>query len=158
LQENNDSRGMKYVKILKYLFIAINYRKSSLSLNASLGNFPHFAPKPGDRLPFFEFRDINGSSTNIQELTKGKFFCLILFNGGDQEDINSTIEPYINFVSIENISYAESTQILFRKFGIKKSGCYLIRPDMYIAYRADRIDDKHLTKYMSQFLKTSFRH
>ncbi len=135
--------------------IGISYRKSSLSKNASLGKFPDYAPKPGDRLPFIQFKDANGNETNIHERIKGKFFCLLIFSDSVPEEIVSIVEAFKDLFSIETIPFTEQTKILYKEFGIKKKGCHLIRPDMYIAYRADKFDPGHLIKYLSQFLKNS---
>ena len=132
--------------------IGISYRKSSLSQNASLGKFPGHAPKPGDRLPFIPFKDASGNETNIQEKIKGKFFCLFVFADAVPKEIISIVEPFKGLFSIEAIPVTEQTKNIYKEFGIKKNGCYLVRPDMYIAYRADKFDPGHLLKYLSQFL------
>jgi len=135
--------------------IGINYRKNSLSRNASLGRFPVRAPRPGDRLPFLQFKDAGGNEINIQERIKSSFFCLFIFCDSVPEEINSIIEPFRDLFSIELIPFAEQTNILNKKFGLKKNGCYLVRPDMYIAYRANKFDSEHFNKYLSQFLNNS---
>lgn len=131
--------------------IGINYRKQSLSLNASLGKFPHHAPKPGDRLPFIQYSDEINRVGNIQDKMRGKFFCLLVFSETIPDEISYFLEQFIDLFSIELIPFTKHTKILYDKFGLN-NGCYLIRPDMYIAYRADKFDIEHLTKYLLQFL------
>lgn len=146
---------LKFIQRLAFRIISeigISYRKRSLSQNASLGKFPNYAPKPGDRLPFIEFKDASGNKTNIQEKVKDKFFCLFIFSDSVPKEIISMVESFKDLFSIETIPFTEHTKILNKAFGIKRNGCYLIRPDMYIAYRADKFDTEHLTKYLSQFL------
>jgi 2-polyprenyl-6-methoxyphenol hydroxylase-like FAD-dependent oxidoreductase len=132
--------------------IGINYRRNLLAQHASLGKFPNYAPKPGDRLPFIQFKDATGNETNIQEKVKGKFFCFFIFSDIVPKEFISIIVPFNDLFSIETIPFTEPTKILYKEFGIKRNGCYLIRPDMYIAYRADKFDNEHLTKYILQFL------
>ncbi len=133
--------------------IGINYRKSSLSQNASLGKFPKHAPQPGDRLPFFQFKDEAENEVNIQEKLRNKFFCLLVFSNKTPEEIIMVIEPFKDFFSFEVIPLTKQTEILYIRFGIRKNGYYLIRPDMYIAYRSDKYYSEHFVKYISRFLK-----
>jgi 2-polyprenyl-6-methoxyphenol hydroxylase-like FAD-dependent oxidoreductase len=132
--------------------IGINYRKNSLSQNASLGEFPKHTPQPGDRLPFIQFKDEAGNETNIQEKLRDKFFCLLVFYNKMPEEIITVIEPFRNFFSLELIPFTEQTETLYKRFGIRENGCYLIRPDRYIACRADKFNLEHLMKYVSGFL------
>ncbi|HEV8286676.1 MAG TPA: FAD-dependent monooxygenase [Chitinophagaceae bacterium] len=132
--------------------IGISYRNKSLSQNASLGKFPGYAPKPGDRLPFVQFKDASGNETNIQGKVKGNLFCFLIFSDNIPNEIVSAIESFKDLFLIETIPFTEQTKNLNKEFGIKKTGCYLIRPDMYIAYRAAKFDTEHLTKYLSRFL------
>jgi hypothetical protein len=128
--------------------IAINYRKSALSQNASVGAFPKHAPQPGDRLPFYKFRDHEGNEINIQEKVRGKLFCLLVFNDRIPEETVTAIKPLKDFCSFDVIPFEKETETLYKRFGIKRNGCYLIRPDMYIAYRANKFNSEHLGKYI----------
>jgi 2-polyprenyl-6-methoxyphenol hydroxylase-like FAD-dependent oxidoreductase len=128
--------------------IGINYRKSALSQNASFGELPNHSPQPGDRLPFFQFKDQAGNEINIQEKLRDKFFCLLVFNDRMPEEIVTAIKPLKDFCSFEVIPFEKQTETLYERFGIKKTGCYLIRPDMYIAYRANKFNSEHLGKYV----------
>ncbi len=132
--------------------IGINYRDSPLSLNASFGNFPGNAPQPGDRLPFLVFNE-NDKEINIQEKIKGTGFTLLIFtkNPPSLENGGST-EKYKNVLSHETIQFTAKTKFLFEHFGIENSGCYLIRPDMYIAYRSATLNPNYLNNYLEQFL------
>jgi 2-polyprenyl-6-methoxyphenol hydroxylase-like FAD-dependent oxidoreductase len=132
--------------------IGISYRKSSLSLNASLGKFPKQAPKPGDRLPFIKYKDEKNNDTNIQGKMRGKFFCFFVFSDNQPKEIIAFIKSSKNLFSFEVIPFNPQTEVLYKHFGIKSNGYYLVRPDMYIAYRAQKFDDKHLKNYLSQFI------
>jgi hypothetical protein len=132
--------------------IGINYRKSPLSLNASFGNFPGNAPQPGDRLPFLVFNE-NDKEINIQEKINGTGFTLLIFTKypPSLENEGST-EKCKNVLSYKTIPFTSKTKFLFEHFGIENSGCYLIRPDMYIAYRSATLNTHHLNNYLEHFL------
>jgi 2-polyprenyl-6-methoxyphenol hydroxylase-like FAD-dependent oxidoreductase len=133
--------------------IGINYRKQSLSQNASLGRFPNHAPKPGDRFPFVQYSDEKLGEINILDKMRGKFFCLFVFSDTAPKEVANLLEPFKDFFSIEIIPLTKQTKTPYDKFGIRNSGCYLIRPDMYVAYRAEKFDAEHLRRYLLKFLK-----
>ena len=143
----------KFNLLQKFLFktaseIGINYRKSSVSQGASLGTFPKHAPRPGDRLPFLQFDDENGDETNIQEKLRNKFFCLFVFANKISGEMEKVIEPFKDSLSFEVIPFLKQTETLYKRLGIKQTGYYLIRPDMYIAYRADKFNSEHFGNYI----------
>ena len=119
--------------------IGINYRNQSLSQNASLGRFPNHAPKPGDRLPFIQYFDEGNGERNILDKMRGKFFCLFVFSDTVPKEVANLLEPFNDLFSVEIIPLTKQTKILYDKFGISNNGCYLIRPDMYVAYRAREV-------------------
>jgi len=132
--------------------IGINYRKGPLSHNASLGNFPDNAPLPGDRLPFLVFTGTD-KKINIQEKIKGAGFTLFIFTKNSPPvEIIRIAEKYKSVLSFEVIPFLSETQFLYDRFGIKNSGCYLIRPDMYIAYRSNSAEAEHFESYLQQYL------
>lgn len=132
----------------------INYRESSLSRNASLGRFRRGAPRPGDRLPFVTFTDDNGSQITIHEKVKGDSFTLFIFHIEPTAEIVSILQPYQHNITLIAVPFSSGSEILYKTFGID-SGYYLIRPDMHIACRADRLDPDFLTKYLSTFMTSS---
>ncbi|HXS37331.1 MAG TPA: FAD-dependent monooxygenase [Flavipsychrobacter sp.] len=134
--------------------IGIAYRNSSLSQNASRGNFPRHAPKPGDRWPYISYTDADGKEVNIQDKLKGTSFHLFLFSKNNSfDELRRLEEKYKDLLSLEIITYTEQTKTLFEKFGINQSGYYLVRPDMYVAYRSDEPNVSHLEEYLSRFLR-----
>ena len=98
--------------------IGINYRKQSLSKNASLGRFPTHAPKPGDRLPFIQYFDEKNGEGNILDKMRGKFFFLFVFSETVPKEVANLLEPLKDFFSIEIIPLAKQTKTLYDKFGI----------------------------------------
>jgi len=147
---------LKFVQRLAFKMISeigISYRNQSLSQNASIGRFPGHAPKPGDRLPFIQYFDEKGEKRNIQEKMRHKTFCFFCFAETVQDEIIFLSDHFKDLFSIEIIPFTKQTKILYDKFGIYKNGCYLVRPDMYIGYRANKFDIEHVKKYLLQFLK-----
>lgn len=132
--------------------IGVNYRKSTLSHNASSGNFPGKAPLPGDRLPYLLYID-SDKEINIQEKIKGTGFTLFIFTkNSHSQEIIRIAEKYKSVISFEIIPFSSETKFLYARFGIEESGCYLIRPDMYIAYRSLTLNTNHLNNYLQTFL------
>lgn len=140
-------RGFKLVSE-----IGIDYRNSPLSLNASLGNFPAHSPRPGDRLPYILFKGTDTKEINIQDKIRGSFFHLFLFGDNLSHDMNAILHPFESFFSFELIPRSYDTETLYKKLGIEHQGFIMIRPDMYIAYRATQFDAIHFKNYLSQFL------
>lgn len=103
--------------------IGINYRYSPLSQHASSGNFPRHAPQPGDRVPYI---------LGIQHYLKGINYHCFVFQKG-----NNTVTPSCPpDTDIHIIPDTPEFAQYYRVFGMDNtSGYYLIRPDMYIAYR-----------------------
>ncbi len=132
--------------------IGISYKKSSLSKNASFGNFPYHAPRPGDRLPYFQFTGDSGIGTSIQEQVKGTFFCFLIFDDEVPQEIKNLVAPWGDLFSFVCIPLSAITKELYRQFGIGSKGYYLIRPDRYIACRASNFDTTHLINYVQRLV------
>jgi 2-polyprenyl-6-methoxyphenol hydroxylase-like FAD-dependent oxidoreductase len=149
---------LKNQKAMRRLFfcmiseIGIHYRKSSISQHASLGNFPYYAPKPGDRLPYILYNK-HGKAVNIQENMNGTGFHLLVFAKSTLPDnLLLVAEKYSHLLSIETIPYTSETSNLYERFGIHDNGCYLIRPDMYIAYRSVKPAAEHFESHLQHYL------
>ncbi len=145
-------------KVIRHFFfrkiseIGIQYRESSLTHHASLGNFPFHSPKPGDRLPYILYNE-DGKEVNIHEKVKGTCFHLFIFTKHTSPDeIIKVAENYTHLISIETIPYTSETSYLYERLGIENNGCYLIRPDMYIAYRSGKPEAEHFESYLQQYL------
>ena len=135
--------------------IGIHYRTSSLSQDASVGSFPRKAPRPGDRLPFVTFHD-NSKLINIQDRVKAPAFHLLLFSKNHSEEkikaIRDLVDKYIDMIQIEVISFSRGTNDLYEAFGVQNGGCYLVRPDMYIAHRSTRFNEEHLKAFLKRIV------
>lgn len=149
---------LKRQRVIRHFFfrkiseIGIHYRGSPLSYHASLGNFPACAPRPGDRLPYIVYNE-DDVSVNIQEKAKGTGFHLFAFTKGMSfVEIQEVAEKYAHILTFESIHFSSETSHLFERLGIKNSGYYLIRPDMYIAYRSVKPEARHFESYLQRFL------
>ena len=132
--------------------IGIHYRESILSCGASKGDFLHGTPRPGDRLPYIHYNE-DGKEVNIHEKVKGTCFHLFIFSKHTSPDeIIRIAERYKDIMSIETIPYTSETKYLYERLGIENSGCYLIRPDMYIAYRSNTAAAEYFESYLQQYL------
>ena len=106
-------------------------------------------------MPYLIYAE-NDKEINIQDKINGLGFMLITFtNNSLPQDILAIIEKYNNVVFIETIPFTYETKFLYSHFGIENSGCYLIRPDMYIAYRSAQLNGQHLDTFLRQFLLVS---
>jgi 2-polyprenyl-6-methoxyphenol hydroxylase-like FAD-dependent oxidoreductase len=143
-------------KILsRYLFnsiseIGINYRKSPLSGKSSYGYFRLNAPKPGDRLPYIPYNHL-GKEANLQDIITGKFFHLIIFSRIELTvEFSSYISQYSGWLMVHHIPPDDGTSSLYKRLGTGRTVCYLVRPDMYIAYRTRKLNIENLEKYLKK--------
>lgn len=146
--EKNRSFGQFLFKRISE--IGISYHKHLSTKRFSNGQFPRKAPKPGDRLPFIAYK-LNGVDTSTHEnLRPTSFHLLILTKLTDIKEYEGLTEK-LKPLSIEIVSYNEETVTLFKRFGIRKQGCYLVRPDMHIAYRSKWMDAK-VERFLANYL------
>jgi hypothetical protein len=57
-----------------------------------------------------------------------------------------------NFIKINEVAFNDDTENIYKQFGIKSDGFYLIRPDSYIAYRSKTLDAEKLKQYLQTYL------
>jgi 2-polyprenyl-6-methoxyphenol hydroxylase-like FAD-dependent oxidoreductase len=151
---------MKHQFIRHFFFrrisqISVHYRKSILSQHSSYGNFPAWSPKPGERWPYICYPQ-NKKVINIQQKVKGTHFHLFIFSDHLSSKVISIIaEKYAHLLSYETIANTSQTDDLFKKLGIEHDGFYLIRPDLYIAYRSSKVETDHFEDYLRQFMNVN---
>jgi hypothetical protein len=140
--------------IRQYIFksvaeIGIHYRKSVLS-HQPLISFPSsVSVRPGDRLPYITISE-NGMEVNIQDKVKG-FHLFIFSRSVPSEEIINRIEKLLYFMSFEVILHSEINKKLYKQLGIKNEGFFLIRPDLYIAFKSNNLNIKQLEKYLDMY-------
>lgn len=141
--------------------IGIRYRTSSLSRDASLGTFPRHAPQPGDRLPYVVFHE-QGKQVNIQDKLKAPAFHLFVFPGTQTETkaqaLQYAADRFDGAIVVETIPLTAASKPLYEKLGVQHGGCYLVRPDMYIAYRSAAWNTEHFAHYLERFLIKAEQH
>ncbi len=135
--------------------IGISYVHSALSQNASFGDFPKSVPRPGDRLPYCTFSNTNNNTANVQEYVTSTMMELLIFEGDTSysDSLLSFCEKYKDRMHTTLIKKNQNTKELFKRFGIIENGYFLVRPDMYIAYRSKSLDVKQLQVYLERFFK-----
>lgn len=142
-------------KIFRQMFfksisqIAVNYRNSMLSEKASAGKFSSGAPRPGDRFPPIEFT-YHGRMTNTFEMLNNNRFSLLVMAEALPLEFKSLATRY--HLAVETILPVPDTKIVYRILGIKNTGFFLVRPDMYIAFRSATLDTSQLISYLKRFL------
>ncbi len=144
------SRGFLFKTVSQ---IGISYRNSPLSQNASFGEFDKKTPKPGDRLPFVMYGESNNKK-NIQDLITVNKIHLFLFTQSekDLQNIKQIAEKYKEIIKINIFILNSETKNLYKEFGILNGGYYLIRPDMYIAFRSLGQNYEQLKSYLASFI------
>lgn len=130
--------------------IGIQYRESRLSQEAPDTRFPRHAPHPGDRVPYLPS---GTSSQGTRDLIAGTAFHLIIFAGSADEvtiqALRAVAARYDNAITVDILLRAATTRGLYRTFGVRDTGYYLTRPDMYIAYRSAHLEAAPLAAYLS---------
>jgi len=143
-------QGIRHFIFCRISQIGIHYRRGSQSREASLGNFSSSMPKPGDRLPFINYME-DAKTVNIQDKTNGVNFHLLIFSKQSlPESILSVAEKYPQLISVVTVPYTTGTRVVYKRFGIENFGCYLVRPDQYIAYRSVKPEAGHFENYVEQ--------
>ncbi|MDP3913034.1 MAG: FAD-dependent monooxygenase [Bacteroidota bacterium] len=130
--------------------IGIKYKQNLM--HDSVGNFPDHAPKPGERLPHFVY-EMGGKTCSIYDGLDSITYHLFVF--GKQilpEPFRLVLEKYSEVISVKYISCEPGTQHLFKSFGLEYEGCYLVRPDLYIAWRSRDFNAEEFGKYLDQII------
>jgi 2-polyprenyl-6-methoxyphenol hydroxylase-like FAD-dependent oxidoreductase len=130
--------------------IGIKYKRGFLS--DSSNSFPNQAPKPGERIPYLIF-EMNGKQVAIYDRLGYSTFQLLIF--GNQQlpgPFQKVINRYSNVISIMHIAKEVGTNHLFKSLGLKNEGCYLVRPDHYIAWRSQEFNAISLGYYLQKVL------
>lgn len=138
--------------------ISVKYPGSLLSKNASYGKFSKHAPMSGDRFPFVAYHE-NGKQKNMQDFLCGTNFHCFVFAGpsgaveeNKKQDLLFYLESKKSCITTHVIPYHAGLINVYRALGLT-AGYYLVRPDMYIAFRASSFDLQALKNYFTNFLK-----
>jgi hypothetical protein len=127
--------------------IAIRYR-----FNLPKDDFASRAPKPGERLPFLRFNS-GGKSLILHELLSPLTYTLLVFGVLQiPSNVQNFVDEYSEIINVKHIPAEDGSQHLFKALGIKKEACYLVRPDMYIAWRGQGFEDEELRYFLQKTL------
>jgi 2-polyprenyl-6-methoxyphenol hydroxylase-like FAD-dependent oxidoreductase len=105
------------------------------------------SPAPGENLP------------NVGEFTQNPKHQLLIFTGThptdkNQEDIKKLSEKiaqdYSDIIDVKCVSEKPDFPI-HQRFNVERSALCLLRPDKYIAFASNRLDDKGLKKYLVKY-------
>ncbi|PIQ22038.1 MAG: pentachlorophenol monooxygenase [Cytophagales bacterium CG18_big_fil_WC_8_21_14_2_50_42_9] len=138
----------------------IRYQKSRLSVTAAAEkHFPEQAPHPGDRVPYMSvFSADQQRKMSLYSLLHHSYFTLLIFKstfGPDRaeqlkEELEAELEIYYPELVHTQIIYPhEENHVLYDQFGINEDAFYLIRPDNYIAFRAQPANVESLMQYLT---------
>lgn len=128
--------------------IGIKYKQNLM--HDSLENFPAHALKPGERLPYIVFEKC-GKTCSIYDGLDSQTFHLFVF--GKQvlpEPFRLVLDKYNEVISVKHIPCEPGTLHLFKSFGLENEGCYLVRPDLYIAWRSRDFNTASFGDYLQK--------
>jgi hypothetical protein len=98
---------------------------------------------------------------NIQDKVKAPTFHLLVFPNESDENVNnvpSIFNEYGNVIQIEPIPRTQAKKNLYGVLGVKNGGYYLVRPDMYIAYRSNGFSKEHAKNFLVRNIDLKDRH
>lgn len=137
-------RNLAFIRVSE---IGLHYRNRSLSREDAGDGFDKDSPKPGDRAPY------------VPKLTKNtiKFELIVFYGDQISEPIRNQVrkfaEEYSDIAEVTELEFSRDTAPIYIKFGISGKGCYLLRPDNYIAYRDTSVSITNVVKYIGKILK-----
>ncbi len=136
--------------------IGIKYKKSILTNTLSTEKFPSHSPKPGERWPYQVF-EIRGRISTLHDSIDNQNLSLFIFGKQTMPaHFQMLIDTYSDAITVKHIANESGTKLLFEKLGLKNEGCYLIRPDLYIAWRSREFDTTNLMNFLKKFLRFNF--
>lgn len=146
--ENKEKPRLKFFKSISQ--INIHYKPALGSYKELEKLFLRGTPKPGYRLPYVEFV-YESKNTNSHQILNAAGFTLLLLAEELTVEIQSISEKYKLAVAL--LKHLPETDKIYTNLGITNSGYYLIRPDMYIAFRSPTLDSGHLGRYLEHTLE-----
>ncbi len=150
-------RFLKNTAMRNYLFssvsgIGIKYRHSMLS-GISSGNFPVHSPRPGERLPYLTYTEEGKACMLGDELGSESFHLFIFGNQKLPHALQLVGEEFSDALSLKFIALDTGTRALYDRLGLTDEGCYLVRPDGYIAWRSTTFNALSLGNYLQNIMK-----
>lgn len=132
--------------------IGISYKNSPLTAFFPEKRLFSQAPLPGERLPNFQYF-VGQHIYNFQEKIRYTVFNLLIFGVRElPADMKNVADKYSQLITVEIIPEDPGTEDVYAHMVTYNYACYLVRPDMYIAWKSDSLEAKGLEKYLSRFL------
>jgi hypothetical protein len=112
-------------------------------------------PRAGHRAPDAPVRR-DDTKTTLFSLCTGAAHHLLVFGGDSVDALRTLAAEHLGDVRAHHITrsprirdaWLDESGEAHRRYGITESGYYLIRPDGYIAFRADELDTEPLAQYL----------
>jgi len=142
----------------------LNSHYPASSTFVTQGHFSPLTPKPGEPMPYSEVVHPRTKKNELLLRRADRNFLLLLFLPKNATD--DLLEPFKELAytypdlfetvpihqSLKEDGVVDQGGELARRFGIKQSGLYLIRPDGYIAYRQQGLKSKSFARYVERLL------
>lgn len=143
----------------------INYKNSTIS--SDFPNIPIFRSdftatkfRAGERVPYCQITQTTvREKADIHQLfTDTNFHVLLFVQPNDTafqaaaHELEHLLDTEFNNKFVIHKIFETGNEAVFRAFGVKQSTLFLIRPDVYIAYRSTNIRLKHLREYLTHLL------
>lgn len=133
--------------------IGISYKNSPRFSSMSENGFAAHAPHPGDRLPYVGYEK-NGSQYALHNDLSLTHYTLLVFGSPMlPQRFQRVLFKYKAIISIKYLDENKDTRAVFDQLGLTKQGCYLIRPDMYVAWRSHDFNAEQLNEYLENVLQ-----
>jgi 2-polyprenyl-6-methoxyphenol hydroxylase-like FAD-dependent oxidoreductase len=156
--------------------LGIKYPDSPIvgeELHAADRAFRH-GPAAGHRAPDGSLRLVeNGRTVSLFSRLRDTPHHLLLFSGPGGRDLSDgdlrglvteyegLLEPHLIFSAessrkgVEFPAYVDDSGLVYERYGLRGDGCYLIRPDGYIAFRAPGSNLRPLRAYLQKVFAAS---
>jgi hypothetical protein len=132
--------------------IGIHYRQSALSASFVPDRTFERIPLPGDRLPCVQYF-IGSGMFDLQEKIHYIRYKLLVFGvAAVPSDVQRVVSRFQHVLETELIPVNPGTEAVYRMLVRHRHACYLVRPDMYIAWRSDSLDARGLERYLRKFI------
>lgn len=122
---------LKYRQVTQYFYdkisgTGISYNKNILNMDASRSIYSS-APKPGERLPYFDYDEKGKVVPLHNKIEHGKFLLLIFGDRINIDILQAAVKNYRDVIVPVVIPFSRETSDLYVQFGINTEGWYLIR-------------------------------
>ncbi|MEX0646801.1 MAG: FAD-dependent monooxygenase [Balneolaceae bacterium] len=149
--------GLKTLRkqnLRRFSQLAIKYRNSSLNKTSIENLFRRRAPRPGDRAPWCKIL-LDGEAADVYRVFNPTWFTILIASSETKNEYAETFYEQVQGMSglppvnIFMIYKKPAGFNFFNKYGIKKNGVFIIRPDTHIGYRSSGFHAGEIEGYFS---------